>query len=825
MAGVVTDHCRDCRRMSWACSTPVNGVVLFLVLFAVSSLNTRAHGELPSPELKTVYPAGGKVGSTVRVSLEGTNLEGPTGLRFSDARVTAEKSGGNQWQLSIPADLPVGLYDVRAVGKYGVSGVRAFFVGNRDEQLELEPNDTFERAMPISLDTTINGRLEKPGDIDVYSFAARAGQRIVLELWTERIDSPARGVLELYHPRGRRLQVSRGRDDREPTLDFVVPEDGKYQIKLFDQTFLGSGDHIYRLDVDTGPRVEFVVPAVVRPGSSSRITLFGRNLHPHGSAQPSESATLEPLDQLEVELSSPMNSSQLPFPLSSTQLVLEVFPYYHLGAHAPVPIGLTDVPIFRDGTGNHRPEEAQEVAVPCEVSGQLTGGNERDCFTVRAQQGEVLWIEALGARLGAPLDLDVVVLGPDNRELLRLSDQVENLGGTRFPTCHTDPAGRFVAPTDGMYCILVRNLIGDLKENPRRFYRLAIRREVPDFHLAVVSRRTDRVTGLNVWRGGREMAEIIAIRRRGMTGPIRITAETKGLPAGVDCPDIWLGPEQELAPLVVSASRSAPMLVGALNLIGRAEVGGVEIARPVRAGTMIRAGVPTGAGRLTADLSVAVGPDAPLTVTALPSETHVFQDGILEVAIEVERDSGVAGPIQMTGVGLPRGMENRFATIPAGGSKGWISFAVPSSLSPGPYTFAVQVDAEATVDSKKVSVTTFSNPITIQVAPARIQVTIDPRTPTKIARGQIIKVRYQAERKHGFIGKIHTELAAPGGVVGIRGRGVTFTGQTTTGEIQVIATEDATPGQLAFLRLDAVGTVEDQPIYRGSCFLNLEITE
>ena len=125
----------------------------------------------------------------------------------------------------------------------------------------------------------------------------------------------------------------------------------------------------------------------------------------------------------------------------------------------------------------------------------------------------------------------------------------------------------------------------------------------------------------------------------------------------------------------------------------------------------------------------------------------------------------------------------------------------------------------------KVAVTTFSNPLTFQVAPARIHVSLDPRNPRKIARGQVIHVKYKAERKHGFIGKIHTELTAPGGVVGIRGRGVTFTGQTETGEIQIIATENAAVGQLVFLRLEAVGTEEDLPVYRGSRFLELEITE
>jgi hypothetical protein len=50
-------------------------------------------------------------------------------------------------------------------------------------------------------------------------------------------------------------------------------------------------------------------------------------------------------------------------------------------------------------------------------------------------------------------------------------------------------------------------------------------------------------------------------------------------------------------------------------------------------------------------------------------------------------------------------------------------------------------------------------------------------------------------------------------------------GQSESGTLQVIATEDAPLGRQQFLRLDAVGTVEDQPVYRASRFVELEITE
>ena len=92
-------------------------------------------------------------------------------------------------------------------------------------------------------------------------------------------------------------------------------------------------------------------------------------------------------------------------------------------------------------------------------------------------------------------------------------------------------------------------------------------------------------------------------------------------------------------------------------------------------------------------------------------------------------------------------------------------------------------------------------------------------------QGEIVRVNYTARRRNGFFGKIHTELRAAGPVTGLRGRGVTFVGQTESGTIQIIATENATPGRQTSLRLEAVGTVEDEPVYLGSCFLHLEIVK
>ena len=49
-----------------------------------------------------------------------------------------------------------------------------------------------------------------------------------------------------------------------------------------------------------------------------------------------------------------------------------------------------------------------------------------------------------------------------------------------------DPAYRFVAPEDGTYRILIRDLYAGSRGDPRLIYALAIRRAAPDFRLVAV---------------------------------------------------------------------------------------------------------------------------------------------------------------------------------------------------------------------------------------------------------------------------------------------------------------------------------------------------
>jgi hypothetical protein len=761
------------------------------------------------------------------------------------------------------------MYDLWAVSDHGVSSPRSFLVGSREERFETESNESAETTSAVPLNVVINGRIESNGDLDYARFEASRGQRIVIECWAERIDSRLRPVLEVFDVEGRRLAVSRGYYGIDPLIDFHVPADGSYLVKVQDLISSGGVEHYYRLDIDTGPRVAFSVPTVVERGKASRVTLYGWNLRQSRQPPPSSLAARSPsvaaadaaettrlasasdgFDQIEVEIPALLAEATWPLPVqfAPAHAVFEGFAYHLAGSHMPVALGVTDVPVVPERADNHSAVHAQLIDYPCEVSGQLTDEAERDWYAIDARRGEALYIEALAQRIHAPADLDISVLDASgDHELTRFSDELQSIRGSTLPTDHLDPAGRFVVPADGRYLVVVRSLGGGLRADPRRGYRLSVRREVPEFQLAVAP-HSIAPTGLNVRRGGRQLLDVLAFRRRGFDGPIRITAGE--LPSGVECPDIWLGPRVSRGTLVVSADWNAANALGRLRLEGFANearenpgAAGSTSAdrRVVRAGTIVRSGRPTGWGRLASQTPLAVAGEAPLRITADGHETlyhHLYgklqvrhaPGGILDVAIQVERrDMDHQAPVKFLGVGLSELIRNQTAIIPAGQSRGYVSFFLPPTLPTGPYSMAVQ--AETTVpaaDGKTETVTVVSDPVIFEVHPAAFQVDVDPFAPGQAKRGDILQVRYTAQRRNGFIGKMHTELAEPGHVTDVAGllaRGETFVGQTDNGSLRIIVNDDAALGRHPFLRLFTVGVLEDEAVYFGSSFYELEIVE
>ena len=257
--------------------------------FALLACPALAFAQLPQPRLYSVQPAGVQQGTTVEVSLTGDDLEEIKALLFDHPGLTAvpkmaDVNGQPQpvdrfFLVTATADVPVGPHEVRCQGLWGVSNARRFYVGVRPQTIEVEPNNSLDKAMPLTIGTAILGKMDGGTDVDLFKFTATTGQRLVIDCEADILDSRLRSNIEIYDARGkRRIVATRGDGTSDQVLVFDVPADGEYLLKLNDGAFRGGNEYFYRLDVHQAPHIAFVYPPAGLAGQTSRFSLYGYNL-------------------------------------------------------------------------------------------------------------------------------------------------------------------------------------------------------------------------------------------------------------------------------------------------------------------------------------------------------------------------------------------------------------------------------------------------------------------------------------------------------------------------------------------------------------------
>jgi hypothetical protein len=117
--------------------------------------------------------------------------------------------------------------------------------------VEVEPNER-KKPQVIALPATISGRIDPAGDVDVYEFTARKGQRLSFRLDARSAGSQLDPRLRLTDASSKRLaqanDATAGKPGgRDTALDFTAPQDGSYRLEVSDENGHGSGRHFYQL--------------------------------------------------------------------------------------------------------------------------------------------------------------------------------------------------------------------------------------------------------------------------------------------------------------------------------------------------------------------------------------------------------------------------------------------------------------------------------------------------------------------------------------------------------------------------------------------------
>lgn len=225
-----------------------------------------AIGELPF--VTSIFPLGATTGERATFDLAGWNL--PPEKLVLETRdkhpgtFLVSMRGNNQFSNSVRISLD------------GTPG-----------SLEAEPNDRPESSQLISPPVIVNGRVNHPGDQDVFRFDGKAGDQVVAEVFARRLGSPLDSVLWLTDATGRQLAFNDDNEDKgagllthhaDSRLACTLPADGSYLLTLADTQHQGGADYGYRLRVGP-PRPDFelrVTPSSinVRAGASTAVTVF-----------------------------------------------------------------------------------------------------------------------------------------------------------------------------------------------------------------------------------------------------------------------------------------------------------------------------------------------------------------------------------------------------------------------------------------------------------------------------------------------------------------------------------------------------------------------
>ena len=118
------------------------------------------------------------------------------------------------------------------------------------EVVDREPNDTIDQAQAITLGQQINGRLDKPKDVDKYRIEAKAGQRFLFTGLTRSLAAPTDLILRMLDAKGSQLAMVDDEGKAEGRLNFTFPADGVYFFEVSELNKRGGSQYGYRVAVE-----------------------------------------------------------------------------------------------------------------------------------------------------------------------------------------------------------------------------------------------------------------------------------------------------------------------------------------------------------------------------------------------------------------------------------------------------------------------------------------------------------------------------------------------------------------------------------------------
>jgi len=231
----------------------------FLVVIAVATA-AFSQATFPTPTLTSLTPLGAKACTHIELTLRGADLDAPMAILLNERAIPVKSIQPNVLSLALPADLKPGLYDLRFVGRYGVSNPRVFEISTQDTIGSSGTNTQVDKAQKICLNTVIEG-VFKSANPHWFSFDAKKGQTLTATFHQRRFDTRTELLASISEPSGREVaRLNRG------VLSFTAAADATYRLRLNELMFRSGDEFSYRVTLSTNSltATQVSAPAPIR---------------------------------------------------------------------------------------------------------------------------------------------------------------------------------------------------------------------------------------------------------------------------------------------------------------------------------------------------------------------------------------------------------------------------------------------------------------------------------------------------------------------------------------------------------------------------------
>ncbi len=494
-----------------------------------------------APLLKSVAPYGMQRGTTLDLTITGTNLNEPIGVSTSfPAKVTIPTEGNNGKdatklvvKIEVPKDAPMGLHTLRLATARGMSNVRLFCIDDLPQVLSNNSNRTKAAAQAVTAPVVVVGRATAEAS-DYYAIKATAGLRLSFEVLGRRLGSAFDPQLTLFDAKtGREMPGGHSNDapglQTDPRLTYVFKDAGDYLVEVRDVSYRGGEDFGYRLRIGDFPCATSPLPMGAKRGSKVSVQFAGSNV--------------EGVAPVEVTV-----------PATGTDGIY-VSPKGANGLYGwPVLLAISDLEETLEQEPNNELAKANRVPVPGAVTGRFQEKGDIDYYIFALKKGQRVLLDAQTAELGSPAEVYMVLRDDKGTQLLA-----------------TNPAAApridYTATADGDFALSVEHLLYNY--GPTESYRVTIVPYQPGFDLALQLDRFDVAPDGSV-------TIPVVVTRRDYTGPIDLFVD--GLPGLTAELKVAMGqpPANQPVQLVVKAAGTVTPGPNQFMVKGKAPINGKE---------------------------------------------------------------------------------------------------------------------------------------------------------------------------------------------------------------------------------------------------------